>query len=245
VYSRDKNKYSIPVVRNIKELKINPIRTQYLGRYDNICCYSGEISKKIKPPPNMLFLHLWGLYGFIDFHLFQIAGYAFQIMKWDQTFQYCGRCGTKTKKCENERARICEKCNLISFPRISPAVIVAVIKENKILLAKANRFKRDMYSVLAGFVEPGETLEECVRREIKEEVNIEVENIRYFGSQPWPFPDSLMIGFTADYKSGELSTDGDEISYADWFTPNNLPNIPGKISIARELIDWFTGKFSG
>jgi len=245
VHSKSKDNYLIPFVQNVKDLKINPIRTQYLGRYGNICCYSAEVSKKIKPPPNMLFQHLWGLYGFIDFNLFQIAGYAFQIMKWDQTFQYCSRCGTEVKNLENERAKICKKCNLISFPRISPAVIVAVIKENKILLAKANRFKRDIYSVLAGFVEPGETLEECIRREIKEEVNIEVENIRYYGSQPWPFPDSLMIGFIADYKSGELSIDGDEIIDANWFTPNNLPNIPGKISIARELIDWFIEKFSG
>ena len=119
------------------------------------------------------------------------------------------------------------------------------IKENKILLARAGRFKnRKMYSVLAGFVDPGETLEECVKREIKEEVNIEEKNIRYFGSQTWPFPDSLMIGFIADYKSGELSIDGDEIIDAGWFSPDNLPGIPGKLSIARELIDWFSETFS-
>ena len=122
---------------------------------------------------------------------------------------------------------------------------VRFIKENKILLARAGRFKkRKMYSVLAGFVDPGETLEECVKREMKEEVNIEVKNIRYFGSQPWPFPDSLMIGFIADYKSGELSIDGDEIIDAGWYSPDNLPLIPGKLSIARELIDWFSESFS-
>ena len=119
-----------------------------------------------------------------------------------------------------------------------------MIKENKILLAKAARWKREMYSVLAGFVEAGETLEECIRREIKEEANIEVENIKYFGSQPWPFPDSLMVGFTADYKSGELAIDKDELVDAGWFTPDNLPTVPGKFSIARELIDWFVEKYS-
>jgi NAD+ diphosphatase len=245
VHAVDNEKYSIPLIKNLQELEIKPTRAQYLGRYGNTCCYSAEISKEIKSPGNMFFLHLWGLYDLIDFDLFQIAGYAFHIMKWDQTSQYCGRCGSKTKNSEKERAKICENCNLISYPRISPAVITAVTRGKKILLAKAGRFrKRNMYSVLAGFVDPGETLEECVKREIKEEVNIEVENIRYFGSQPWPFPDSLMIGFTADYKSGELAIDGEEIIDAGWFTPGNLPDIPGKLSIARELIDWFIDKFS-
>lgn len=245
VHAIDNEKYSIPVITNLQELEINPVRTQYLGRFGNTCCYSAEIPGEKPPPVNMSFLHLWGLYNYIDFDFFQIAGYAFHIMKWDQTSQYCGRCGMQTKNSENERAKICENCNLIKYPRISPAVIVAIIKENKILLAKASRFrKRNMYSVLAGFVDPGETLEECVKREIKEEVNIEVENIKYFGSQPWPFPDSLMIGFTADYKGGELKIDGEEIIDANWYTPENLPNIPGKLSIARELIDWFIEKFS-
>ncbi len=113
------------------------------------------------------------------------------------------------------------------------------MKNNQILLANGTRFPSSLYSVLAGFVEPGETLEECVRREIKEEIGIEVENIRYFSSQSWPFPDSLMIGFLADYSSGEINIDQTEIRNADWFTAENLPLIPGKISIARKIIDWF------
>jgi NAD+ diphosphatase len=246
VHCMDNDKYSLPFIQDLQELAIIPNRTQYLGRYGNACCYSAEIPGDQKSPVNMFFMHLWGLYELIDFDLFQIAGYAFHIMKWDQTTQFCGRCGTQTKNLENERAKMCETCNLISYPRISPAVIAAVIKEDKILLAKAGRFKkRNMYSVLAGFVDPGETLEECVKREIKEEVNIEVENIRYFGSQPWPFPDSLMMGFIADYKSGEISIDGDEIIDAGWFSPGDLPDIPGKISIARELIDWFIARNRG
>ena len=239
VEGTDQDRFSIPVLENFDHLNITPLRTQYLGRYGDLSCYATEVAKEAKPPLNMSFHHLWGLYSLMALDLFQIAGYAFHLLKWEQTSQYCGRCGTKTKNLERERAKICENCNLISYPRISPAVITAVIKDNKILLARAKRFKRDMYSVLAGFVEPGETLEECVRREIKEEVNIEVENISYFGSQPWPFPDSLMIGFTADYKSGEISIDEEEIMTAGWFSPDNLPTIPGKLSIARQLIDWF------
>ena len=123
-----------------------------------------------------------------------------------------------------------------------PAVIVAVIKGNQILLAHSKRFPAKFYSVLAGFVEPGETLEECIHREILEEVGVTVKNIRYFGSQPWPFPNSLMVAFTADYAGGKISIDGNEIMDAGWFTADNLPPIPAKISIARRLIDWFVEK---
>ena len=125
------------------------------------------------------------------------------------------------------------------FPRLAPAVIVAVTKGDKILLAHSSEWRGKLYSVLAGFVEPGETFEECVEREIMEEVGIKVKNIRYFGSRPWPFPHSLMVGFTAEYESGEITIDQVEITDAQWFTSDNLPLVPGKISIARQLIDWF------
>jgi NAD+ diphosphatase len=139
-------------------------------------------------------------------------------------------------------AKECLDCGFLNFPRISPAVIVLVERENRVLLARLKRFAEELYSVIAGFVEPGETLEETVQREIEEEVGIRVKNIRYFGSQPWPFPDSLMIGFTAEYESGEIRIDETEITDARWFEPDSLPTIPGKISIARKLIDWFVDK---
>jgi NAD+ diphosphatase len=131
---------------------------------------------------------------------------------------------------------------LLNYPRLSPAVIVAVERGNRILLARARRFTAAMYSVIAGFVEPGETLEECVRREVMEETGIRIRAIRYFGSQPWPFPDSLMIGFTAEYESGELLIDGTELVDAGWFAAGELPTIPGPISIARRLIDAFAAR---
>ncbi|MBW1863503.1 MAG: NAD(+) diphosphatase, partial [Deltaproteobacteria bacterium] len=115
----------------------------------------------------------------------------------------------------------------------------AVLRGNQILLARANRFPYKFYSVLAGFVEPEESLEECLKREVKEEVGVEVKNICYFGSQPWPFPNSLMVAFTADYAKGKITIDENEIMDAGWFTADNLPRIPDKISIARRLIDWF------
>jgi NAD+ diphosphatase len=128
---------------------------------------------------------------------------------------------------------------LINYPRLSPAIIVAVCRDDRLLLAQNKRFRSGYYSVLAGFVEPGETLEECVKREVFEEVNIRVKNIRYFGSQPWPFPNSLMVGFTAEYAGGEIDENKSEIVEADWFTADNLPRIPPQITIARWLIDWF------
>ena len=154
-----------------------------------------------------------------------------------------GRCGSRTVDRTQERAKECPDCGLISYPSISPAIIVAVRKGNRILLAHSTRHRSGWYSVLAGFVEPGETLEACVRREVKEEVGLEVKNIRYFGSQPWPFPNSLMVGFTAEYGGGKIVLDDDEILAARWFAANNLPPIPGKYTIARHLIDHFVSAF--
>ena len=134
-------------------------------------------------------------FGELDEELVWIAGQANQLVDWNRSHQFCGKCGRQTEDGHDERAKVCPRCRLINYPRVSPAIIVAVVKNDQILLANNMRFKSRYYSVLAGFVEPGETLEECVAREIKEEVGISVKNIRYFASQPWPFPNSLMVGF--------------------------------------------------
>ncbi len=236
---REDNSCGIPLIDDSTELGMEPLRKQYLGKYENRSCYSVEVREDVKPPGNMKFYTLRQLYYRMEDDLFWAAGYAFQIAQFDRTHRYCGRCGTKTRDAENERAKICPGCGLINYPRVSPSMIVAVIKEDKILLARSTRFKSGFYSVLAGFVEPGETLEDCVKREVREEVGIDVKNIRYFGSQPWPFPHSLMVGFIADYDKGEIAIDEDEIAAAGWYSAADLPEIPGKISIARRLIDWF------
>jgi NAD+ diphosphatase len=189
----------------------------------------------------MVFHGLRALFGRVDDRVFRLAGRAFQIMNWDRTHQFCSRCGHATRDKEDEAAKRCPECGFETFPTMAPAMIVAVTRGDKILLARAGRFPKEMYSVLAGFVEPGESLEECVRREIGEEVGVEVKNIRYFGSQAWPFPNSLMIAFTAEYGGGEIRIDEKEIVDAAWFRADNLPKIPDKISIARRLIDWFVG----
>jgi NAD+ diphosphatase len=190
----------------------------------------------------MTFEGLRQVYGLLDEDLFWIAARAVQIVDWDRTHQFCGRCGLPLKIKTTDRAKECFQCGLLHFPRLAPAIIVLVERGDKLLLARSRHFMPGMYSVLAGFVEPGEPLEEAVVREVREEVGIEIKDIKYFGSQPWPFPHSLMIGFTATYASGEISPDDSEIEDAGWFTVDNLPRIPGKISIARKLIDWFMEK---
>jgi len=141
-----------------------------------------------------------------------------------------------------ERARRCPACDLSFYPRISPAIIVLVRRGEEALLGQGNRFPGAFYSTLAGFVEPGETLEETLAREVREEVGVEVKDLRYFGSQPWPFPHSLMIAFTAEYAGGELRPDGVEIEECAWFDPDALPKLPPPISISRRLIDTVAGK---
>ena len=237
----EKDKATIPYFRSLSELNINPVRIQYLGTLYGSPCYSAEATTETAVREGMAFKELRSLYSVLDEDIFLLAGKAIQIVSWDQTNQYCGRCGTRMETLKGERAKICPACGLINYPRISPAAITAVMKGKKILLTHNAAFRGNIHSLIAGFVEPGETIEECVHREIFEEVGIKVKNLKYFGSQPWPFPNSLMIGFTAEYESGEISVDGQEITEAGWYDFSNLPELPGKMSIARKIIDWFVG----
>ncbi|HBH87903.1 MAG TPA: NAD(+) diphosphatase [Syntrophaceae bacterium] len=230
---------SVPFIQDLTNLGLRPVSEWYLGTLSGHHCYCAEVSENISLPAGMVSFGLRYLYGRIQESLHKIAMKASHILEWDSNNRYCGRCRTEMKHAKVMRAKECPGCGFLSFPRISPAIIVLIERENKVLLARVKRFTADLYSVLAGFVEPGETLEEAAKREIEEEVGIRVKNIQYFGSQPWPFPDSLMIGFTAEYESGEIMIDETEISDAGWFDPEQLPTIPGKISIARQLIDWF------
>jgi NAD+ diphosphatase len=234
------DRYCIPDTADLEALQISLPHKLYLGSLDGQACYAGALETGSFFDANFKLINLRTLFGLIPDALIWIAGRANQLLYWHLTHLYCGKCGQETEDKVEERAKICPQCQHVSYPRLSPAVIVAILRDNRILLARNRRFKMPFYSVLAGFVEPGESLEECVTREIKEEVGITVKNIRYFGSQPWPFPDSLMIAFVSEYAGGEIVLDGSEISEAAWFSKNNLPKIPPKISIARQLIDWFS-----
>jgi NAD+ diphosphatase len=230
---------NLPCIVDFVELGLKTLREHYLGRLDNRPCYAVEVVEETIPPAGMTFEGLRQVYGRLDEDLFWIAARAVQIVDWDRSHHFCGRCGAILKTSQTERAKECPKCGLLHFPRLAPAIIVMVERGNELLLARSRHFMPGMYSVLAGFVEPGESLEEAVVREVKEEVGVDVKDIRYFGSQPWPFPHSLMIGFTATYTSGEISLHDSEIEDAGWFTADHLPRIPDKISIARKLIDWY------
>ena len=232
----------IPTAGLLESRRITPLHKLYLGSLNGKHCFAVGLDDGQRIPEGMMLKNLRRLYGTLDDELFWIGGRGFQLINWDRTTQFCGRCGHRTENSEHERAKVCPSCGLRNYPRISPAVIVAVTRKNRILLARAFRFPMKIYSVIAGFVEPGETLEQCIRREVKEEVNIEVADITYFGSQPWPFPNSLMIAFTAEYAAGEIRIDNNEIMDAGWFAPHELPAIPDKVSIARRLIDSFIHK---
>ncbi|MBO0714815.1 MAG: NAD(+) diphosphatase [Acidimicrobiales bacterium] len=184
------------------------------------------------------FADLRRLFGQVDEPTWLAAARALQLVEWARTHRYCGRCGAPTEPSPVELARRCPRCGLLAFPRLAPAVIVLVERDDgRALLARNSQWRGGMYSCLAGFVEPGESVEGALRREVREEVSVEVDDLRYRRSQPWPFPHSLMLGFNARYASGEVVCDGTEIVDAGWFAPDNLPELPGPISIARWLID--------
>lgn len=229
----------IPRFSNPASAGINILRSQYLGTLDGIGCFTAETDLQAPESGDHSFLNLRALLPLFEREWFGLAGRAFQIMDWDRTHQYCGGCGCVVTRKDGERAKECPQCGLVTYPRICPATITAVVKDGRLLLARHTRTRGNLYTVLAGFVEAGETLEECVHREIREETGIEVKNLRYFGSESWPFPNSMMIAFTAEYDSGEIKVDETEILEARWFSPDALPEVPGRWSISRRLIDWF------
>lgn len=230
---------SLPDAAEISAEGSDPAPGIFLGLLGERLCYAAAMEADDAVPASCEWMDLRGLPGSIGEELFWIAGRANHLLDWDRSHRFCGRCGNPTEDKIDERAKRCPACGLINYPRLSPAVIVAVTKGDRILLARNKSFRAPFYSVLAGYVEPGETLEQCVRREIQEEVGLRVKNIRYFGSQPWPFPNSLMVGFVADYAGGTITVDKSELTEAGWFSADALPNLPLKVSIARRLIDWF------
>ncbi len=197
-------------------------------------------------PEGVIAAGLRELYPRLGDQLFGVAGRAVQVIAWDRTHQYCGQCGAPTVTMAGERAKRCPRCGLVNYPRLSPAIIIAIVRcteyGRQLLLARNHRFPSGRFSVLAGYVEPGESLEECAAREVLEEVGIRIKNIRYFGSQPWPFPNSLMVGFTAEYDGGELKLEDGELAEAHWFPADALPDLPPRMTIARRLVDWFSGE---
>jgi len=234
---------SLPCCRSAQDLGILAQRTQYLGVLDGEHCFAADVAGDAQAPGGWNWQGLRSLFGALNDAHVALAGRALQLLDWDRSHQFCGACATPTVAKTEERARECPGCGLVAYPRLAPVVMCLVRRDgSELLLARSPRFPKGMYSALAGFVEPGETLEQCLAREVFEEVGVSVKNLRYFASQPWPFPHSLMIAFHAEHDSGELQIDGREIEEAQWFSVDALPQLPATISIARKLIDAAKGE---
>ena len=202
-------------------------------------CMAYSISVPPEDMAGMETVDLRRSWHLLDRDFYQMAAKGYELIYWDSNTKYCGVCGGLMKR-HTPISKRCTSCGKEIWPQVSPAIIVRVRRDDKILLVHALNFRRsEMYGLVAGFVETGETLEECVRREVMEEVGLSITNIRYFGSQPWPYPSGIMIGFTADYVDGDIHLQEEELSNAQWFKADNLPPIPDKMSIARQLIDDF------
>jgi len=213
------------------------LRRHVIGRLEGRICHGIEVSDQTLPPAGYAFAGLRSLFGRADEVLLALAGRALQIIDWDRTHLYCGRCGTLTALRPHERARSCPACHLVAYPRIAPVVMGLILRDQQFLLARSPHFAPGVYSAIAGYCEPGESLEMALKREIREEVGLEVQNIQYFKSQSWPFPHSLMVAFTCHYQSGIIVPQAGEIEDARWFSIDALPALPHPVSIARQLID--------
>ena len=205
----------------------------YLGRLEGLDCWALRLAQV---PEGWRAAPLRAAMMGLTQPLAGLAGRAAQVLDWDRTHRFCGSCGTPTEHQEGERARRCPACGHTAYPRISPAMMALVWRPGQVLLARAPHFVNNMYSALAGFVEAGESIEDCIRREVAEEVGVQVGALRYYGSQSWPFPNSLMIAFTAEWTGGEIVPQPGEIADAQWFDIDALPNIPPRFSISGHLI---------
>lgn len=232
-----------PLLADAAWLGMEELAREYLGRLGDHGVFAVAVSESALPPAGWRFEDLRRLLGQTDDLQFALAGRAFQVLEWERNHRFCGRCGTPTlAHPQGERARVCSSCRLSSYPRINPCVIVAVTRGEEILLARAQRFTRPMFSTLAGFIEAGESAEETLHREVLEEVGVSVRNPRYFGSQSWPFPNNLMLGFHAEYAGGELRLQEEEIAEAGFYRYDALPPIPPQGSIAHALIMDFVAR---
>ena len=231
---------TLPDEADIFQLLTLFARNFYLGLVAGIEYHCAELDATTLIPEQFKAIPLKQALALLYPQEYSIGVRAHSIIRWDKNHQFCGRCGTKTFHNSKQFERICTSCSISFFPRISPSIIVLIRKDDHVLMARSPHYPPGAYGLIAGFVEAGETIEETVHREVKEEVNLQIKNISYFGSQPWPFPDSLMLAFTAEYESGDLIIDNDEIEEAGWYRYDKLPGHPStQMSIASKLLDYF------
>jgi NAD+ diphosphatase len=229
-----------PTVPRGDDPPVPVVGARCIGVLDQVPCWAARAQAEAAPP-GFTFEPLRKLFDRLPEELLAIAGRATQVLEFDRTHRHCGACAAPTEETDEGRARRCPACGAVSYPRLAPAMMVLVTRQGpggkELLLARGTRFGAPMYSALAGFVEPSESIEDCVHREVREEVGLQVRGLRYFGSQCWPFPHSLMVAFLAEYAGGEIHCQEDEIADAQWFPVDRLPALPHRLSVARQLID--------
>jgi NAD+ diphosphatase len=233
----------LPNWQEIKYYTADIIRQHYLGKQDGLACQVIELGNVHYTKP----LYLYNLREAITLlpqQWFTAVVTASQVLNWDKQHQYCPYCATPLQFIRTERAKICPNCKLRQYPRISPAMIVMITKGEQVLLSRSPHFKSGMYSVQAGYLEAGENVEQAIIREVMEEVGLKIKNLNYFGSQAWPFPHSLMLAFTAEYASGELKINKQELEDASWYSVHNLPTLPATNSIAWQMLNSFIRRFN-
>lgn len=209
-----------------------------VGKWGETICYALSLAEALEETTDYLMKDLRESHADLQPEQFQMAGKASEILYWHRTSRFCPACGTPMEQFTDIMKR-CPNCKHEMYPTVSAAVLVLIRKKESILLVHAHNFKKPFKSLVAGFLETGESLEECVKREVLEETGLEIGNITYFGSQPWPFPNNIMIGFTADYVKGEITLQEEELSSGDFYTKDHLPELPRNISLSRKMIDWW------
>src|SRR3990167_466001 len=229
---------SLPKWPHVKSIASHFIRQFLLGKFNNIEYYCAQIATGVNV--NLNPVPLKKALALFNNEIYSIGVKAYSVINWDKNHKFCGCCGSLTEHNGKGFERICAICGLSFFPRISPSIIVLIHKDDHLVMARSPHFPAGVYGLIAGFVEIGENLEEAVHREVKEEVGLEIKELTYFGSQPWPFPDSLMVAFTAQYAAGDILMDKEEIEDAGWYKYDNLPGRPSMpMSIASALLDNF------
>ena len=238
---KEKGLFTIPFLSKLDAVECSITdKIHQFELQDQYLCTAFEIKtlpKNLEPNQYQL-VTVRESYDYLPLWAYQAAGKGYQLLFWDKNTQFCPCCGAKTER-KNEIMKQCPNCLKEQYPPIQTAILALIIKDDQILLAHAHNFKKEFYSLIAGFLEAGETLEECVKREVLEETGLSIKNIRYFGNQPWPYPSGLMVGFIADWASGEVIIQEEELRSADFYPINQLPALPQKLSLARKMIDWW------
>lgn len=227
---------------DLASLPQKPVLTLHIAEWDGVPCFLQLYPAGLEYDEAVFSVNgLRSRLGILDDAIFMLAGRALQLGNWFSRHRFCGQCGTPTVLDTSERAMVCARCATFFYPQIAPCVMGLVTRDGQCLLAHNARFREGFYSVVAGFIEPGETAEQAVLREIREETGVIGVNPRYAASQPWPFPGQLMLGFIVDYQSGEINVDGKEITSAGWFDAGTLPEIPPRETLSGQLIQAFFG----